>query len=209
MALLVDPFPAPGRRLRQAYRDLHTAQYGAKDQIKALGNIEDLPRPWIPESLPPALRAELWAWLEQVVPWLNKHYTWQINVLIPACWYRHPHLVLELVTVADLRHRAAQALTGDALEDWHRYCLPAFFERARTRLLTICEEGHQDWPGKSRQSRDQDHQDRRAGAFTTDQDEWSRAALFRTGQVLDLDHAQATPGSNQWNVDPITGEILD
>lgn len=196
MNLLVDPFPAPGRKLRQAYRDLQTAEHGTQQQKEALGPADALPRPWIPESLTPALRAELWAWLEQVVPWLNKHYTWQLNNLLPACWYLHPHLILEVATVADLRYRAGLSMNGDALEDWHRYCIPALFDRTRSRMLTICEEGHQEWPGRARHTHYQQQLERRAQTLTSDWRHWA--------------HRQPTTGDPlEWEVDPVTGELGD
>jgi hypothetical protein len=37
----------------------------------------------------------------------------------------------------------AHALTGDALEEWHRYSLPSFIERMTCRLRSHCEDGHQ------------------------------------------------------------------
>lgn len=72
--------------------------------------------------------------------------------------------------LADQRRRAGTALTSDALEQWHRYSLPAFKERMRTRVANHCETGHQPWPAKGRQARhinDSSH-NARAVAFTGD-----------------------------------------
>jgi hypothetical protein len=55
--------------------------------------------------------------------------------------------------LADQRHRAGQALTGEALEEWHRYSLPSFTERMWTRLRNHCQEDHQSWPAKGRYTR--------------------------------------------------------
>ena len=55
--------------------------------------------------------------------------------------------------LADQRRRAGHAFTSDALEEWHRYSLPAFTERMKTRLRNHCEDGHQAWPAKGRHTR--------------------------------------------------------
>jgi hypothetical protein len=39
------------------------------------------------------------------------------------------------------------------LEEWHRYSLPAFTERMKSRLGSHCEDGHQPWPAKGRHTR--------------------------------------------------------
>jgi hypothetical protein len=39
------------------------------------------------------------------------------------------------------------------LEEWHRYSLPAFIERMKSRLKNHCEDGHQAWPAKGRHTR--------------------------------------------------------
>ena len=78
-----------------------------------------LPRPWDPPTcVDPDLRAELWEWLEAVVTWLNHEYVWDVSGIIPHCWPKHPHLVHEVAVLADLRRRAGQALSSDALEEW-------------------------------------------------------------------------------------------
>ena len=41
-------------------------------------------------------------------------------------------------------------MTSDALEEWHRYCLPAFADRMRNRLRTHCDDEHKSWPAKPR-----------------------------------------------------------
>jgi hypothetical protein len=66
---------------------------------------------------------------------------------------QHPHLVHEIAVLADQRRRAGHAFTSDALEEWHRYSLPAFTERMKTRLRNHCEDGHQAWPAKGRHTR--------------------------------------------------------
>ena len=66
----------------------------------------------------------------------------------PACRPQHPHFVDEIAVFADQHQRAGQALTSEALEEWHRYSLPSFTERMRTRLRNHCQEDHQSWPAK-------------------------------------------------------------
>lgn len=209
MSLLVRPFPEPGEGLKQAYRELEVAQHGTEAQQKALGDLNQLPRPWVPDTLNGGLRRELWAWLEQVVPWLNEHYTWEISTAVPVCWDRHPHLVLELATVADLRHRASRSLTGDALEDWHRYCLPTFLDRMRSRMRGNCETKHVAWPGRSRQARFEEERDARAGRARVDVRAWA-AADQETAEVYPSDFADdQTMELPVYRVDPVTGEVCD
>ena len=83
--LMVFPFPVPGDHVRLAYRELHIAINGTEEEKKALGNHALLPRPWEPATcLDPELRHDLWEWLEDVVIWLNREYTWDVSGLIPA-----------------------------------------------------------------------------------------------------------------------------
>ncbi|NHA69969.1 hypothetical protein [Phycicoccus flavus] len=151
----IEGFPSPGRRVTHAYRELNTAMYGTDEQKKALGSPALLARPWDPPTcVDPELRAELWDWLDRVATWLNHEYAWDVTGLIPTCWPKHPHLVHEIAVLADLRRRAGLALTADAMEEWHRYALPAFTERTRQRLKSHCEEGgHQPWPAYGRHTR--------------------------------------------------------
>jgi hypothetical protein len=138
--LMVFPFPVPGDHVRLAYRELHIAINGTEEEKKALGNHALLSRPWEPATcLDPEVRHDLWEWLEDVVIWLNREYTWDVSGLIPSCWPLHPHLVHEIAVLADQRRRAGLAMTSDALEEWHRYCLPAFTERMRNRLRAHCD----------------------------------------------------------------------
>ncbi|TWP33139.1 hypothetical protein [Leekyejoonella antrihumi] len=149
---MVAPFPTVGPHLRLAYRELNIAENGTAEQIDALGiPVHRLPRPWDPATcLDPELRAEVWEWLDRVVAWLNRDYTWDVAAMIPACWPEHPHLIHEIAAVADQRRRAGNALSSNPLEEWHRYCLPAFVDRMRGRCKDHCEDEHTGWPGRSR-----------------------------------------------------------
>lgn len=149
---LILAFPDEGQLVRLAYRELHLASNGTPEQKLAIGDPDRLPRPWEPASCTDAeLRKRLWDWLDAVVIWLNHEYTWDIGgAMIPTCWPAHPHLVHEVAVLADQRRRAGLALTSDAVEEWHRYSLPFFLDRLRGRLRSYCDEGHQEWPGRSR-----------------------------------------------------------
>jgi hypothetical protein len=152
-AVLAHPFPVPGPVLRLAFGELARAAGGTPVQAGAVGDPEGLPRPWDPPTCRGPLRAEVWAWLDAVVTWLNRTYTWDVAGTIPSCWPQHPHLVHELAVLADQRRRAGAALTSDALEEWHRYTLPAFTDRLRARTKDHCEQGHQPWPTRGRHAR--------------------------------------------------------
>lgn len=168
---IVRTFPEPGKGIQQAYRELDLAENGTDAQIKALGELHLLPRPWDPASLTqPQLRQEAWVWLEAVTTWLNLEYVWDVAAMIPPCWPQHPHLVHEIAVIADQRRRAGRALTSDALEEWHRYALPSFVDRMKSRTSQHCEEGHQDWPAKGRFARhvSQEPTQQRRRAFDAD-----------------------------------------
>jgi hypothetical protein len=151
---LIAGFPAPGRLVRLAYRELDLAASDAQDRHQAVGEIHPLPRPWDPATCQtPRLREEMWSWLDAVVTWLNAEYVWDVADCVPACWSLHPHLVHEIAVLADQRRQAGEALTSDGLEEWHRYSLPAFVERMKARLRSHCEDDHEPWPAGGRHHR--------------------------------------------------------
>lgn len=168
---LVLPFPTPGSELANTYRELAKANDGNPHDLKAIGDLDTLPRPWDPGSVTtPAHRAELWAWLEEVVTWVNTEYVWQATTMIPPCWPLHPHLVHEIAVLADRRHHAGQEFTSTLLDEWHRQTLPLFLDRMATRTRNICEETHQPWPAKSRHARHLAENPRRQQAYRADRD---------------------------------------
>ena len=191
----------PGRLLTQAYRELDQAANGTKEQRAALGDLSGLPRPWEPASCTDlALRAELWAWLDAVVIWLNHEYVFDPVDTIPACWPKHPHLVHEIAVLADRRRRAAYTFTSDALEEWHRYGLPVFLERMHYRVADHCTEAHPStWPAAGRLNRHLGGQQvaARQRAFAGD----LSAVGDRTGRPGETPHLRV--------VDEATGEIFD
>lgn len=150
---LVLPFPPPdGVELKKAYRNLYLSANGTEADKKRIGNPANLPRPWDPPSCTnPALRRELWNWLEKFVIWFNHEYVWDHNAgMIPACWPQHPHLVHEIAVLADQRRRAGIDPTSSALEEWHRFGIPGFLERLKTRTKNSCDEHHAYWPAEAR-----------------------------------------------------------
>ncbi len=168
---LVLPFPTPGRELRNAYRNLTLAKGGDPHDLKALTDLDRLPRPWDPGSITRAgPRAELWAWLEEVVTWVNTEYVWQATTMIPPCWPLHPHLAHEIAVLADRRHHAGLEFTSTLLDEWHRHDLPLFLDRMAARTRSICEQTHQPWPAKARHARHLAENPRRQQAYRADRD---------------------------------------
>jgi hypothetical protein len=151
MSAITGAFPRPGPLVRHAYGELDLARSGTDDQRRALGTLSGLPRPWDPPSCPPALRTQVWAWLDQVAGWVNHEYVWAPDQFIPSCWPAHPHIAHELAVVADLRRTAGLALSGDVLQEWHRFGLPAFLDKVASALGTSCGPArHDHWPAAGR-----------------------------------------------------------
>ena len=211
MLAITAAFPLPGPLVRLAYSELELASSGTEHQRRALGTLSALPRPWDPPSCPPALRAQVWAWLDQVAGWINHEYVWAPDRFIPSCWPAHPHIAHELAVIADLRRTAGHSLTGDALEEWHRYGLPAFLDRVASRLGPCCGPAkHDDWPAAGRR--------REFGSKRASQ---NRTELFSqdVGSLADSDlypdvMGPATPSPPRLVllggsiVDTVTGEVL-
>jgi hypothetical protein len=89
-------------------------------------------------------------------------------------------------------------MTSDALEEWHRYCLPAFTDRMRNRLRAHCDDEHQGWPAKPRHNEhvEDRSRERRDAAFAQDLaavnvNTWAHERPSPTGPprlgVVDLD----------------------
>ena len=201
---LVKPFPSPGPLIAHAHRELDTALNGDDAHREAVGDPSRLPRPWDPGSIEdPPMRAELWEWLEVVVEWVNTEHVWDPSYLIPPCWPAHPHLVHEIAVLADQRHKAGQAIASDALEEWHRYALPAFFDRRKTRLRTACDNRHHDWPARPAHTRFQDAHNHRAQHYTGDVDHHRRLPQ-QVDQTQQMPRLHVVDGHR---VDMETGEI--
>jgi hypothetical protein len=149
------PFPMPdGPELTAVYLDLYLAAEGDDETKEKIGDPALLPRPWDPPTCRRRqLRQELWKWLDDFVTWFNTEYVWDPAGMIPPCWPHHPHLVHEVAVLADQRRRAGIDTTSNALEEWHRYAVPAFLDRLKQRTGHHCDEHHQAWPAGPRYSR--------------------------------------------------------
>jgi hypothetical protein len=153
---MVRPFPVPGPTLRTAMEQLQQAALDPFATDEELRELAQLPRPWDPGTCTETMRAELWTWLDLVAMWVNEQHLWNVTRPgIPECWPAHPHLVHDLAVLACTRYYTSFAVTPAALEDWHRYGLPAFLERVRDRLGDGCQPArHQPRP---RNERDDSH----------------------------------------------------
>ncbi len=212
---LVAAFPMPNSaELDRAYTELFLAMHGDEETKSRIGNPAYLPRPWDPPTCnKPALRRELWNWLDEVVIWFNHEYVWDHNAgIIPACWPQHPHLVHEIAVLADQRRRAAMDPTSSSLEEWHRYGVPAFLDRLKARTKNGCDERHNAWPALGRFNRHLTEAARteRTSAFVADieaiatprvSESEPRPGRSRTKLRL-IDKGSGRP------IDPVTGQIL-
>ncbi|WP_297776612.1 hypothetical protein [Mycobacterium sp.] len=151
-------FPQPSPLLIGLLDDLRLAAERPPETREELRWLADLPRPWDPPTCPATLQQQLWRWLDDVAAWINEEHTWRVDRLIPICWIQHPHIAHEIATLACQRHNATYAVTPDALEDWHRYALPAFLDRITQRIgATGCPpDKHQSCPGAARHARHRD-----------------------------------------------------
>ena len=59
-SVLIQSFPVPGKLVQLAYRELELVSNGAQDQLLALRDLRDLPRPWNPATCQtPQLRKQV------------------------------------------------------------------------------------------------------------------------------------------------------
>lgn len=146
-------FPTPPGSVLKALELLQVVRRGdPKEMAEYGGELTDLPRPWDPATCPPVLRTAVWGWCDTVAEWINHEYAWRPTHVIPPCWPRHAHIAHELPILAIARWTAEQSTTHDAIDDWHRYALPMFYERMHDRLgESTCRAGkHTDWPAEGR-----------------------------------------------------------
>lgn len=94
----------------------------------------------------------MWNFLDASVTWFNSQHAWTAQEQIPACWPQHPPLVHAIASLMFQRHIVGEATDPNALEEWHRYALPAFNERTRDARLA-CHDDHQVWPGRAQYNR--------------------------------------------------------
>lgn len=166
---LLMPFPEPTERMTSVYRQLAILEHGGPEADGLLDG-EVIPQPWdITTIVDPALRFDVWLWLDAVVVWLNSQHGWTQDKHIPACWPKHPNLIHEISTLADQRRIAGEAASSTPLEDWHRYGLHSFLDRTREDRLG-CLDKHTTWPGGPNFTRHQSDEtiQRRRDLFTAD-----------------------------------------
>lgn len=150
--VIAAPFPEPPGVIARLLDELRLAAAATDEPEHESRRIATMARPWDPPSCTPEILRNVYAWLDEVVAWINEEHTWRTDRVVPICWDLHPHLVHELATVACLRWEAAFARTPVALEEWHRVTLPAFLNRVVDCIgATGCPPGrHQPNPGAGR-----------------------------------------------------------
>jgi len=185
--LMAQPFPTPPGPVASVLDELRLVA-GATDETEhEARRVALLDRPWDPPACSPELRRNIYVWLDQVVAWINEEHTWRTDRVIPTCWDLHPHIVHELATAACLRWEATFARTPAAIEEWHRFTLPAFLSRLVERIgETGCPPGrHQPSPGGGRNLmyRNGDEPARRRNRRWQDEEaEASPGAFRRSGE---------------------------
>ncbi len=146
------PFPAPSPAIEMTFEELRVAAANPPESVAELRRIATLPRPWEPSSCLGEMRRLIYAWLDEVVAWINEEHTWRTDRVVPHCWSEHPHIVHELATIACVRWEARVAVTPAPLEEWQRYTLPMFLDRIALRIGEAgCPPGrHLPSPGGGR-----------------------------------------------------------
>ena len=157
--LMAASFPEPPGVIARLLDELRLAAAATDETEHESRRVAMLSRPWDPPSCPPEIRRNIHLWLDEVVAWINEEHTWRTDRVVPICWDLHPHIVHELATIVCLRWEATFARTPAALEDWHRFALPAFLARVVERIgETGCPPGrHQPSPGTGRNTIYCDH----------------------------------------------------
>lgn len=202
---LVWRFPMPDSQLiDDAYWDIERSENGTATEQHLLGDHDRLPKPWdVATCADPDLRRDVWNWYDRIVTWFNHEYVWDPAAgMIPPCWPLHPHLVHEIGVVADQRRRIEMATNANALEEWHRYVVPALIERIQKRVKQHCDDHHQAWPARARfahHGADAQAQ-RRSAAFESDLESLAVEDRADRPRLLIVDE-------NGELIDPETGEV--
>jgi hypothetical protein len=182
------PFPEPPGVVARALDELRVAVASTDETEHEARRVAMMPRPWDPSACGPELRRSVYLWLDSVTGWINEDHTWRTDRVVPICWDLHPHIVHELATVACLRWEATFARTPAALEEWHRFTLPAFLTRVVERIGdTGCPPGrHQPSPGIGRNSIYGDHAEsaRRRSRRSCDSEADMKASITGSGGTL-------------------------
>ncbi len=149
--MIVARFPRPPTLVAHVLAQLRIVRCGDTDAIAELGDLDYLPRPWLPASCSDQLRHHVWMWCDDVAMWINQSYVWRSAQMIPDCWPQHPHIANELPVLACQRVHAEDSAGTDLLEEWHRHTLLLFLDRLTARLGDSCRAGkHVDWPAAAR-----------------------------------------------------------
>ncbi|MCG2805129.1 MAG: hypothetical protein L6256_06745, partial [Propionicimonas sp.] len=197
-------FGADGLNSGLDWGQLGLSDKGTDAQKDRLGDVAGLPRPWDIASCPdPDLRRDVWQWYEAVVTWFNHEYVWDPAAgMIPPCWPQHPHLVHDIGVLADQRRMIAQAHNSNSLEEWHRYSVPAFFDRLHGRVKQHCDDHHQPWPARARFSRHETEALGRVARTTNEADGVSiKTNAFNPPPLRLVDQETGR------TIDPVTGEL--
>jgi hypothetical protein len=178
--LLAAPFPEPPGVIARLLDELRLAAASTEEPEHESRRVDMMPRPWEPAGCAPEIRREMYAWLDDVVGWINEQHTWRTDRVIPICWDLHPHLVHELATLACLRWEACFARTPNSLSEWQRLWLPSFLARVVDRIGEGgCPPGrHQASPGLGRNAiyRQADEAGQRRGRRWRDESGMSASA---------------------------------
>jgi hypothetical protein len=153
MTQMLTPLPSPPAPVLLALEQQAVLRSATPAEIRAIGDVTQLPRPWEPLSCLDDLRAAVWEWCDAVAVWINDEFAWRPTQMIPPCWPRHPQIARELPLLSVLRWEAERSTSPDMLEDWHRNTLPMFGDRLANQLgeSTCRTTGkHQDWPAAGR-----------------------------------------------------------
>jgi hypothetical protein len=101
-------------------------------------------RPWDLAGLPTHLQEPVWAWLEEVVVWVNATYAYAPDNVTPPCWQQHPHLAMDLAVLAFAREFAYRTTVTTYPDRWQDQ-LAAYWQRMRLALpetfLKDCQRG--------------------------------------------------------------------
>jgi hypothetical protein len=66
--VILSRFPQPSGSILKALEMLAMLREGDPEQMQALGDLSELPRPWEPATCPEHLRAAVWRWCDAVTP---------------------------------------------------------------------------------------------------------------------------------------------
>lgn len=197
-------FPMPDSDLiDDAYWELERSRIGTETEQAKLGDHDKLPKPWdVATCEEPHLRRDVWAWYERVVTWFNHEYVWDPAAgMIPPCWPLHPHLVHEIGVIASQRRSIELATNANALEEWHRYVVPALLDRIQKRVKQHCDDVHQACPARARFARHSAAAQLRIGVFESD----LRSVLTADSEPKLL--RLMLVDENGELVDPVTGDV--